>query len=613
MKREEFRARLSLAPMVCDGGMGTNLYSKGVMVHHCFDELNMENPEIVRSVHLEYLSVGVDMLETNTYGANRFKLGPHGYGHKAHEVNEKGALIAKDAAKSINVSVLVAGAVGPIGKPIAPVGTVSQEDSFNAFVEQVSGLVDGGVDVIILETFSDLREIELAISAVRSVTTTLPIIAQMTFGDDGSTPLGAKPENVARKLSNLEIDVIGANCSVGPELLLSVVERLAKSTKLPLSVQPNAGLPELVEGRVLYLSSPDYMAHYTKLFLESGAGIVGGCCGTTPAHIGAMVGVVRSLGLPQVSIEMDLAEEKHLEQTPVKRSEKSRLAKSLGRKFVMSVHMDPPVGADPGLFIEKAQWLKEREVDFLNIGNGSRAGARMSALSFAVLLEQSVGVETVLHYQCRDRNLVGIQSDLLGAQALGLKNIVAVTGEPSTIGYLPYAKTVFDIDSIGLVRVLSRLNRGLDVAANPLGPVLPFHIGVGFNPSVRDFEAEMRRFELKVKWGAEYCLTQPVFEPKNLETLLKAARSFEIPVIVGILPLVSARNAEFLHNEVPGISIPNKIREQLLNAASHKKAEQIGIGIARDTLRAAYDLADGAYVIPPSKRFELVVEVIEDL
>lgn len=610
MQRDAFRTRLEEAPVVCDGAMGTSLYAKGVMVNRCFDELNLSNPELVQSVHSDYLAVGVDMIETNTYGANRFKLEPHGFADRVRDINEQGAAIARSVVSDTERSVLVAGAIGPLGRPIAPIGTISEEAASAAYREQAEGLTEGGVDVVLLETFSDLRELGLAIRSVRSVTTALPIVAQMTFGDDGSTPLGATPEHVARTLSELDVDVVGANCSVGPELMLRVVERLSTATHLPLSVQPNAGMPEVVDGRVIYLCSPEYMAHYAKRFLKSGAAIIGGCCGTTPAHIGAIVGVVRALRPARKSVEVEIRERARPQQTPVPRESKSRLAKSLGRKFVVSVEMDPPKGADPGLFLEKAQWLKENEVDFLNVGDGPRAGARMSALSFAVLLERQVGVETILHYQCRDRNLIGIQSDLLGAQALGLKNILAVTGDPPKLGDYPYATAVFDVDSVGLVKLLSRLNRGLDLAANPLGPALSFHVGVGVNPGATDFEAEVRKYERKVEAGAEYCLTQPVYDPRYLERFLDATKDRRIPVLVGILPLVSSRNAEFLHNEVPGMAVPQDVRDRLSRASTNDQAQQVGVDIARGALRAARDLADGAYVIPPFSRFELAVRVI---
>jgi homocysteine S-methyltransferase len=614
MEREAFRDRLKRSPLVCDGAMGTGLYAKGVMVNRCFDELNLSNPELVQSVHGDYLAVGVDIIETNTYGANRFKLKAYGFADRVHDINERGAAIARGAASDTAGSVLVAGSIGPLGRPIAPIGTISENDAFDAFREQAAGLLAGGCDLYLLETFSDLRELAIAIRAVRAVSESMPVIAQMTFGDDGSTPLGAKPEHVARTLSELDVDVIGANCSVGPELMLRVIERLRTATRLPLSVQPNAGLPEVVDGRVIYLCSPEYMAHYAKRFLGAGAAIIGGCCGTTPAHIGAIVGMVRSLGPARSAVDVDdVREEERPQREPVPRESKSRLAKNLGRKFVVSVEMDPPKGADPGVFLEKAQWLRENEVDFINIGDGSRASARMSALSFAVLLEQHVGVETILHYQCRDRNLIGIQSDLLGAQALGLRNVVAVTGDPPKLGDYPYATAVFDVDSVGLVKVLSRLNRGLDLAGNPLGPALPFHIGVGVHPGATDFDEELRKFERKVEAGAEYCLTQPVYDPKYLERFLDAAKSYEIPVLVGILPLSSSRNAEFLHNEVPGMAVPQDVRDRLAKAPTQERAEQVGIDIARDALRAARDSVDGVYVMPPFNRFELAVRVIRDL
>lgn len=613
MKREELRSRLDEAPLVCDGAMGTNLYARGIMVNRCFDELNLSNPKLVQSVHKEYIAVGADMIETNTYGANRFKLQPHGFGDVVREINRKGAEIAREAGDSVGRPIIVAGAIGPLGRPIAPIGTVSEELALEAFQEQAQGLLEGGVDLIILETFSDLRELTHAIRAVRTVAPDVPVIAQMTFGDDGSTPLGAKPEHVARTVAALDVDVVGANCSVGPELMLQVIERMATATSLPLSVQPNAGLPEVVEGRVLYLCSPEYMAHYAKRFLQSGVAIIGGCCGTTPAHIAAIVGVVRALSPSRTVVEISAPAEPSPERQPLSREQKSLLARSLGRKFVVSVEMDPPKGADPGPLVDRAQWLKEREVDFLNVADGPRASPRMSALSFAVLLEQQVGVETILHYQCRDRNLIGIQSDLLGASALGLRNILAVTGDPPKLGDYPYATAVFDVDSVGLVKILSQLNRGLDLAGNHLGAPMPFHVGVGVNPGATDFDAEMRKFERKVGAGAEFCLTQPVYDPKILERFLDAVRTTRIPVLVGILPLVSFRNAEFLHNEVPGMTVPLEVRERLKKAPTKERAQQAGVDIARESLRAARDLVEGAYLMPPFNRFELALKVIEGI
>jgi homocysteine S-methyltransferase len=593
--------------------MGTVLYAKGVMVNRCFDELNLSNPKVVQSVHRDYVDVGVDIIETNTYGANRFKLQPHGFGDKVHAINESGALIAREVVREKPHTPLVAGAIGPLGKPIAPIGTITESAAFEAFAEQAEGLVRGGVDLIVLETLADFREVAQAVRAVRSIDEEIPIVVQMTFGDDGLTPLGASPELVARRLGELDVDVIGANCSVGPELMLRVVERMSRATKLPISVQPNAGLPEVVEGRVLYLCSPEYMAHYAKRFLQAGASILGGCCGTTPAHISAIVGIARSLARTRAVLDTSkpLAPTRASDALP--RETKSRLSRALGRKFVVSVEMTPPKGADAGVFLEKAQWLKDNEVDFLNVGDGARASARMSALSIAVLLAQKVGVEPILHYQCRDRNLIGIQSDLLGAHALGLRNILAVTGDPPKLGDYPHVTAVFDVDSVGLVKVLSLLNRGVDLAGNPLGPPVPFHVGVGVNPGATDFEAELRRFEAKVAAGAEFCLTQPVYDPEKLERFLNAIEPLRIPVIVGILPLVSYRNAEFLHNEVPGMAVPDEIRDRLRRASSKKSAEDEGVSIARDALRATRDFASGAYVIPPSQRVELAVRVIEGL
>jgi homocysteine S-methyltransferase len=588
--------------------MGTMLYSKGVLLNRCYDELNLSNPSLVETVHQEYVSVGADIIETNTYGANRVKLGHHGFGDLVGSINEKGAVLARGQVQD---RALVAGSIGPLGKPIQPLGTISEQKAFTYFREQAEGLLNGGVDLFVLETFADIRQFKQAYDAIRSLDEERPVIAHLTFGDDGNTPFGAAPERVARELDAMGVDVVGANCSVGPQMMLEVLKGLSRATDKPLSVMPNAGLPEYVGDRVIYLCSPEYMAHYAKSFLGSGAAVIGGCCGTTPAHIGAIVGVVRALTPARPLVEVTALTEPRPEAEPVPREEKSQLARSLGRRFVVSVEIDPPKGANPWGLLEKAQWLKENEVDYINVADGPRASARMSAAGFAILLEREVGIEAILHYQCRDRNLIGIQSDLLGAHALGLRNVLAVTGDPPKLGDYPHATAVFDVDSVGLVQILSRLNRGLDLAGNAIGPALPFHIGVGVNPGATDIDAELGKFERKVEAGGEFCLTQPVYDARLLERFLDAVKGFRIPVLVGILPLVSYRNAEFLHNEVPGMSVPKKVRERLQAASSKEAAQQVGVDIAREALRQARDIVEGVYIMPPFLRFELVTRVLE--
>ena len=612
MNRQQFAESVSTSPKVCDGAMGTVLYAKGVMVNKCYDALNLSQPDMVQSVHEEYLKVGVDILETNTYGANRLKLAAHGFGDRVQEINQRGVELARQAVlSSQRDSVWVAGAMGPLGKTVAPIGTVSEDEARDIFQEQASGLLSGGADLIMLETFSDLKSLKIALESVRELAPEIPVVAQMTFGEDGLTPLGASPERVARELMTLDVDMIGANCSLGPEMMYRVLERMRQVSSLPLSVQPNAGLPEVVDGRVIYLCSPEYMAHYAKRFFGLGTRVLGGCCGTTAAHIGAIVGVVRAMGPAREAVEVRETTEPKPAREPVPRQQKSRLARALGRKFVVSVEMDPPRGADPGSFIEKAQWLKEHEVDYINVADGPRASARMSALSFALLLERHVQIEAILHYQCRDRNLIGIQADLLGAQALGLRNILAVTGDPPKLGDYPHATPVFDVDSVGLTRILSRMNVGQDLAANALGPALPFHIGVGANPGASDLDGEIEKFRRKVDAGADFCMTQPVYDPRYLERFLDAVAEFRLPTLVGILPLVSSRNAEFLHNEVPGMSVPDDVLSRLAEAPDKSAAQRVGIDVAREALRGARDLAEGAYLMPPFNKFDLAVRVLD--
>jgi homocysteine S-methyltransferase len=605
-----FLERLRDGVVVCDGAMGTMLYSRGVFVNRCFDELNLSNPGLVQGVHQEYVESGADVVETNTFGAHRFKLGPHGFEGQVVKINREGARIARAAAQG---QALVAGSIGPLGKPLEPFGNIAFDDAVAAYREQAQGLVEGGVDLFLLETMPSLDQARAAVTAVQTLSD-LPIVVSLTFNEEGTTAYGEQPEDVVRTAEEWDVAVVGANCSQGPQQMLETVKRMAAAaSRVKLSAMPNAGAPALIDGRYVYLCTPEYMASYARRFIASGVSVVGGCCGTTPPHIRNLVRSVR-MGQPAREV-VTLEAPVRAKEAPaaIPRDDKSPLARKMGKQFVVSVELDPPKGADPGRIIDRAQYCKENEIDAINVADGPRASARMSAQSLCVLLQSKVGIDTILHYTCRDRNLLGIQSDLLGAYALGLRNILAITGDPPKLGDYPDATAVYDVDSIGLIRIMDHLNHGCDLAGNLIGPALGIHIGCGADPSKPDWDKEIRRLEEKVKAGAEYVMTQPVYDPATVEKFLSAVKHLQVPIMIGILPLYSHRNAEFLHNEVPGMRIPDDIRERMHKAGSGEKAQLEGVAIAQEALLAARELAQGAYIMPPFNKVELAVRVIEPL
>ena len=605
-----FLERIGEGVVVADGAMGTMLYARGIFLNRCFDELNVSNPGLVRSVHEEYLAAGADLLETNTFGAHRYKLGPHGLEQQVRKINREGAQIAREAAQGRG---LVAGSIGPLGKPLEPFGNIAFEDAVAAYREQAEGLVEGGVDLFIIETMPSLDQARAALAAVRAVSEA-PVVVSLTFNEEGTTFYGDKPEDVVRILEDLDVPVIGANCSQGPQPMLETMQRMAGAVRRArLSAMPNAGAPALVDGRFVYLCTPEYMASHARRFLAAGVSLVGGCCGTTPAHIRNLVRSVRMLQPSREAATVLPPARPREAPQPLPREAKSPLARKLGKKFVVSVELDPPKGADAGALIEKAQQCKENEVDVINVGDGPRASARMSAQSVCVLLKNRVEIDTILHYTCRDRNLLSIQSDLLGAYALGLRNILAITGDPPKLGDYPDATAVYDVDSVGLIRIMDHLNHGCDLAGNPIGPALGLHVGCGADPGKADIDKEVRRLEEKLAAGAEFVMTQPVYDPRSLERFLDLVRHLQAPILVGILPLYSHKNAEFLHNEVPGMRIPDDIRERMRVAGSGEAAQAEGVAIARESLLAARELAQGAYIMPPFNKVELAVRVIEAL
>ena len=616
-----FLKRLEQGVVLADGAMGTLLYDRGITFDRSFDLLNLQEPALVQSIHRDYIRAGAELIETNTFGASRIRLAAHGESQDARRVNRAGAQLARNAREEVGEAVFVAGAIGPLGKPVAPLGTITKDEALEAYVEQVEGLVEGGVDLLIIETQTDLEEMKLAIQAVRQVTD-LPLVAEMTFTEDERTLYGAYPEDVVRATQSLGVNVLGANCSVGPQKLLEIVQRLRRRTQLPISVMPNAGMPRFVSGRFLYLASPDYFADYAVRFKAAGANLIGGCCGTTPAHIrrmrdaltrpsaGAAEGVAEdraSAAAAPAPPPPQIAREEPADGDPASRSLLAR--KLANREFVVSVEVDPPRGARPKKMIEGAQFLKASGVDVINVADSPMARVRMSSLALASMISQQVGVETILHFTCRDRNLMGIQSDLMGAHALGIRNILALTGDPPRAGDYPNATAVFDVDSIGLIRVLKQLNAGTDLAGNSIGEPTRFLIGCAVNPASEDIDAELVRFQKKIEAGAEFTMTQPLYELEPLTRFLKAVGKRRVPVLLGLLPLQSHRHAEFLHNEVPGINIPDHAREAMRTAG--EKGIEVGIEMCRSLLLKAKDMVEGAYLMPSFGRYEVVARVAE--
>ena len=609
---KSFKERLQNEIIVFDGGTGTYLYDKGVFINRCFEELNLTNPELVIEVHRDYINAGADVVETNTFGANKYRLAAQGLESKVYEINYKGAQLATSVAKD---RALVAGAIGPLGIPIEPFGKLSYDEAKDAFIEQAKGLLDGGVDVIVLETFSMVEEIVQGVRAIRDLNSEIPVIAQVTINSEGSLLSGETLERFVESISKYKIDAIGMNCSEGPKLMLESLERLRELTTLPISVQPNAGLPQNIDGRNLYMTSPEYMAEYAKRFIQTGASIVGGCCGTNPSHIKAIRRAVQAL---QPAKRMDvkieaLNIEKLAEVQICPKEEKSRLSQKLVQgKFVKLVELVSPKGISAKKEIAKARTLFEHGIDAINIPDGPRASARMSALAMAVQIHNEVGIEPVLHIACRDRNIIGMQSDLLGAWALGIRNILAITGDPPKLGNYPDATAVFDVDSIGLTNLINRLNHGLDFANNPIGEPTGFSIAVGVNPGAINIDEELRRLDWKIQAGAEYMITQPVFDLRILEKFLKRIENVKLPILCGIWPLVSYRNAEFMNNEVPGASVPAEILERMRKTKSKEEAFFEGVEIAKETYQKVRSEVNGVQLAAPMGRVDAVIMMLED-
>jgi homocysteine S-methyltransferase len=594
--------------------MGTSLYAHGIYINRCYDELNLSQPELVRSIHEEYLQAGAEIIETNTFGANSFRLRRYGLQDKVAEINTAGVRIARAAvaqlAEKQGTQAWVAGSIGPLGVRLEPLGKTGLDEARAAFAEQVSGLVADGADLLIIETMPALNEAEQALLAVREVAPDIPVIVMVTVDEEARCLDGTSPEIAAARLTAWGADAVGVNCSTGPATVLTAIEGMAAETSLPLAAMPNAGMPRAIEGRNIYLCSPEYMASFARKFHKAGVQFLGGCCGTTPNHIRAMKSFLRASEAQKTAIPHSRREPIVTETPPSLLGERSGLGRLIhDGTFVTMVEIVPPRGISCEREIEGAASLAALGVHLINVPDSPRASARMSAQSMCIQLQQKAGIETLLHYTCRDRNVLSIQSDLLGASSIGLKNILCLTGDPPKLGNYPDATAVFDVDAIGLVNIVNRLNHGLDIGGNPIGASTGFTIGCAANPGVPDIENEIRRFAYKVEAGAEYAITQPVFDLRILETFLKRIEEFRIPIIAGIWPLTSLRNAEFMKNDLR-VSVPDSIFLRMQGASTPEEARAEGIRIAQDMLVTAMPMVQGVQVSAPFGRYSAAADVL---
>ncbi len=614
-------------PVLCDGAMGTVLYGRGVFINRCYDELNLSDPSLILSIHEEYLQSGAEILETNTFGANRFRLSRHGLASRTAEINDAGVRIAREAADHLKEKqagdAWVAGSVGPLGVHLEPLGKTSLEEARAAFAEQIAALFEAGADMLMIETMPALNEAREALLAAKTAAPGLPTFVMVTVDDDGNCLDGTSPAQAAALLTEWGADVIGCNCSTGPATVLTAIEAMRGATSLPLVAMPNAGMPRAVEGRNIYLCSPEYMASFARKAIKAGAQYVGGCCGTTPNHTRAMKSAIRAIDAQAradarttsgdsagIEVAGNAASSLATEVMPAALHSRSRIGALLAEKsFVSLVEIVPPRGIDCMREIEGARLLSSLGVHAINVPDSPRASPRMSAQSLCIQIQQHTGIETVLHYTCRDRNVLSIQSDLLGASSIGLKNILCLTGDPPKLGNYPDATAVFDVDAIGLVNIVRRLNHGLDIGGNSIGASTNFTLGVAANPGVPDIEQELRRFAWKVEAGAEYAITQPVFDMRLLETFLRRIEEFRIPVIAGIWPLTSLRNAEFMRNDLR-VSMPEAVMLRMAQTQSPEAARIEGVKIAQEMLTEARPMVQGVQVSAPFGRYALAAEVI---
>ncbi|HTY38530.1 MAG TPA: bifunctional homocysteine S-methyltransferase/methylenetetrahydrofolate reductase [Bacteroidota bacterium] len=609
----DFRTRLKQGPILCDGAMGTLLdqYDDSVRPHEI---QNLKNPAVVQRIHQEYIDAGAEIIETNTFSANRFRLAQYHLEDKINDINRAAVEIARRAAGD---SVYVAGSVGPTGKLLEPIGKIKLSKARDSFTEQIEILLGAGIDLLILETFVSLHELDEAIAAAKGLTN-IPIVAQKAFPEDGSILAGSFPLEVVEHLLERGVDVIGANCTVGPQRMFSIIRTMYKDGVI-LSAQPAAGIPTLQDGRSVYHTSPEYLAAYARELVQAGVTLIGACCGSTPAHIRAMrktldelsgdpgIAVsVKEPGAPAVERKGEAKEVPSAETGP---DTPSLFARNIGKKFLVTVELDVPRGLDMSSVLDGARYLHNHGVDAINLTDGARARLRISPIALSHLMQRETGIEAVTHLTTRDRNMIGLQAELLGAHSLGLRNILCITGDPTSVGDYPHATSVFDIDSIGLIRAVSAMNSGKDLMGNSIEMRTSFLIACAANPKAGDMDREIKRLSKKIEAGAHIIFTQPMYEMKTLEQFVRQTEQWKIPIMLGVLPLRSYRHAEFLHNEIPGMNIPENIREKL--RGSRERASLLGVELTKEFLRDACHLVAGAYLMPPFKKYEVVPQVLE--
>jgi methionine synthase I (cobalamin-dependent)/5,10-methylenetetrahydrofolate reductase len=609
-----FLDALADGPVLFDGAMGSLLYERGVLHTRSYDELVISQPDLIRRVHMDYLHAGAQVIETDTFGANRIALARHGLADQMAQINKAAVKLAREAAGG---RAWIAGAVGPTGVRFAIASEAERRRARLALAEQIDTLVIAGVDMILLETFPSILELETAIGVCKERGPKVPVIAQHVFDTGGKGDGGLAPSEVAERLISVGADVIGANCGAGPAELYAVGTAMIGRGK-PVIVQPNAGMPSLVEGRTIYVANPEHFGVFARRMLKSGIRGIGGCCGTTPEHIRTMLGAIRMMG--GVRIDQIIERPNPTESSPEIRlppsvvpiAERSRLgARIANGQFTVSVELTAPAGFDLSKTKQQVQTLMAGGVDIVNIADGPRASARMANLAVCARLAAETGVEPILHVCARDRNFLGLVAHLLGAAALGLRDLVIITGDPPKMGDYPFATPVYDVDSIGLLKIARGLNAGFDPAGKPIGSATSFLLATGAEPGAQDYDRELRRLEEKKEAGAELVMTQPVYDPRTLERFLDDTKSFGLPIMVGILPLASARNAEFLHNEVPGMSIPAEYRARMARVPQGPEARAEGIKIAQEALAAVRHRVAGTYIMPPFNRVESALAVLE--
>jgi homocysteine S-methyltransferase len=600
-------------PILFDGAMGTQLYEHGVPYERCFDELNLLQPDLVQQIHRAYIAAGAEVIETNTFAANRVRLSAYGLGDRVRDINFQAVKIAREAKEVSGEHVFLAGSISSIGRPLAPSGIITPGEARAIFVEQVEALLEAGVDLLVLETFSNVTELTEAVLAAQSVSAELPIVASISVAEDGLTLAGARPEAAVEALEPLGVAAIGVNCGVGPQAALDAIKRMAVRTSRPLAAMPNAGVPTLANGRQMYVATPDYFADYARRFTSAGVALIGGCCGTLPAHIKAMRAVLpREMRRVIVSVSAAPPPAEEAPEAAVPSSEGlSPLARRVkAGEFGISVEVDPPRGLNPNKMLEGSAVIKAAGADCIDVGDSPMARVRMSCIAFAALAEQRVGIETLIHFTTRDRNLMALQSELLGAHALGIRNVIALTGDPPRMGSYPSASGVWDVDSVGFIKIIKQLNQGLDWANNSIGRPTNFLIACAVNPMAEDLDREIDRYHEKVEAGADFAITQPLYNLEQLQRFFDRVPQPKIPTWIEIMPLQSYKHAEFCHNELAGVVIPGDALEQMREAGD--RGMQVGLEQARTFLNEVYDRVQGALFVPSFHRYELVAELVRD-